>query len=95
MIYEFDYESGEVINAFSTAKTFYRAYNFEPDFNTCATPMEISDGYLRGTLDIAQDVSDNQGIPSEILTEGVALSISRHNLLYLKAKDHTITRLNS
>lgn len=93
IIYEFDYETNKVLNAFSTAKTFYRAYAFEPDFNTCATPMEVSEGYLRGTLDIAQKVSDYQAVPSEVLTDEIRLLVSEHNLLYLKAKDHEISQV--
>lgn len=92
MIYEFDYETEEVVNQYSTKDTFYRAYEFIPDFNTCAVPLELVDNYFKGTLSAAVLNENAQPAPSEVLTEGINLSISQQ-LLYVEANDHKVSHI--
>ncbi len=92
MIYEYDYETEEALNQYTLRYTFYRAYEFEPDYNTCATLMEVRDNYVAGTLRIATLNEEKAEAPSDILEEGLKLSIT-NQLLYLKAKDHKISKV--
>lgn len=92
MIYEYDYETEEVLNQYSLRYTFYRAYEFEPDFSTCASLMELNDNYLAGTLRATSLNKESEKVPSDILEEGVKFSIN-NQLLYIKAKDHKVSKV--
>lgn len=92
MIYEFDYETEEIINQYSTKNTFYRAYEFVPDFNSCATALVPEENYFKGTLSAAVPNPDAQPVPDKILTEGIKLSISQQ-LLYIEANDHKVSHI--
>lgn len=92
MIYEYDYDTEEVINQYSLRNTFYRAYEFEPNFNTSAVPLEIADNYFKGTLRALTLDENTATVPSEILEKGVNLSIT-NQLLYIKAKDHKVSKI--
>jgi hypothetical protein len=92
MIYEFDYETEEMLNQYSTKDTFYRAYEFVPDFNTCAVPLQPEDIYFKGTLSAAVLNENAQPAPSEVLTKGVNLTISQQ-LLYVEANDHKVSNI--
>jgi len=92
MIYEFDYETEEILNQYFTRNTFYRAYEFVPDFNSCATALVPEDNYFKGTLSAAVLNSNAKSVPDETLTEGIKLSIS-HQILYIETNDHKISHI--
>ena len=92
MIYEYDYDTEEVLNQYSLKHTAYRGYEFEPDFNTCAVSMQLSDNYFKGTLRAASLNQDAEPAPEQILEEGVELSISQQ-LLYIKTGDHKVSHI--
>jgi len=92
MIYEFDYESEEVINQYSTRNTFYRAYEFVPDFNSCASALVPDDNYFKGTLSAAVLNDNAQPVPDEILSDGVKFSISQQ-ILYVETNDHKVSSI--
>lgn len=50
-IYEFDYESGEVLNQYSTVNSFYRAYDLWADYEVLSTSMKVDDNYIIGELE--------------------------------------------
>lgn len=92
MIYEFDYDSEEILNQYSLRYTFYRAYEFNPDYNTCASPMALAANYLKGTLRAASLNTKAEAVPKEVLQDGVSFSISGQ-LLYIKAGDHKVSKV--
>ncbi len=92
MIYEYDYNTGEVLNQYSLRYTFYRAYEFAPDFNTCAEPLTLADNYLKGTLRAAEVNTQAEEVPEELLPEGVGLWTIQQ-LLYIEAKDHQVSKV--
>ena len=53
MIYEYDYESTEVLNQYSLKERFYRGYELIPDINTTSFPMDEKDNYAKGVLRVA------------------------------------------
>lgn len=92
MIYEYDYDSEEVLNQYSFRHDFYRAYEFSPDLNTCAKPLELSGNYFKGTLRAASLNPKAKALPDEILEEGVTLSMLQQILL-IKAGDHKVSKV--
>jgi hypothetical protein len=92
MIYEFDYETEKIINQYSTKNTFYRAYEFVPDFNSCASALVPEDNYFKGTLSAAVLNANAQPVPDKTLTEGIKLSVSQQ-LLYVEANDHKVSHI--
>lgn len=50
MIYEYAYESEELMRQYATKNSFYRAYELWADYEELEKPMEINDGYMRGCL---------------------------------------------
>lgn len=92
MIYEFDFETEEVINQYSIKNTFYRAYEFVPDFSSCASAMQPADNFFIGTLPAAVVNEKAQPVPDKLLSEGINLSISQQ-ILYLETNDHTVSHI--
>ena len=92
MIYEYDYSSEEVINQYSLRYTFYRAYEFSPDFNTCAEPLELTDNYFKGTLRAASINTKAKVVPTKNLKEGATFTIVQQ-LLSIKARDHKVSKV--
>lgn len=93
MIYEYDYSSEKVLNQYSLRDTFYRAYEFNPDFNSCAEPLKLSENHLKGTLRAAFfNQNAEAAVPSKILKSGVDLTTVQQ-LLYIKAGDHKVSKV--
>jgi len=92
MIYEFDYDTEEILNQYSTKNTFYRAYEFVPDFNSCASPLVPDDNYFKGTLSAAVFNENAQPVPDKLLTEGVSLSIIQQ-ILHVETNDHKVSHI--
>lgn len=92
MIYEFDYETKEVLNQYSIKNTFYRAYEFIPDFSICATAIQPADNFFIGTLSAAVLNEKAQPVPDKLLSEGINLSISQQ-ILYVEANDHKVSQI--
>ena len=50
MNYEFDYETGEILNQYKTNSWFYRSTPMTVDYNDLASAMETEENYIRGEL---------------------------------------------
>ncbi len=92
MIYEYDYDTTQVLNQYSLRERFYRGYELEADFNSCAFPMEVGENYAKGILRVASINKDSEGVPSETIGDEVDLFISQQ-ILYLGANDHQISHI--
>ncbi|MGN0244192.1 MAG: aryl-sulfate sulfotransferase [Lachnospiraceae bacterium] len=92
MIYEFDYDTEKVLNQYSLKNTFYRAYEFEPDYDVLATPMNIGENYLRGELRSFKADKKTASLPKTAITKGVTFSIVG-DVLYTKASDHAVSKV--
>ena len=90
MIYEYDYNTGKVLNQYAIKKYFYRAYEMTFNCNTMENPLKISERYIKGNLQKPVKLSYNLNIPSKKITSGVNLSLAG-NVLYVKANDHSVT----
>ena len=92
MIYEYDYTTEEVLNQYSLRYNFYRAYEFNPDLNTCAKPLELSGNYFKGPLRAASLNPSAETLPETVLEKGVTLSMLQQILL-IKAADHKVSKV--
>lgn len=92
-ITEFDYDTEEVLNRYEFKNSFYRAYEFEPDFNSCAAKLELSENNTKGELRIASKQTEKANIPEMVMPDKVQLTVTSVNLLFLKANDHTISKV--
>lgn len=43
MIYEYDYQTGKLLNQYGTFHSYFRAYKFEPEMETACVPMDYKD----------------------------------------------------
>ena len=50
MTYEFDYESGEILNQYYINKNYYRAIELEANYETMSEAMQQPEDYIKGTL---------------------------------------------
>lgn len=50
LIYEYDFKSGELLNHYATVNSFYRAYEFWPDYSELSKPMPLYKDYILGEL---------------------------------------------
>lgn len=92
MIYEFDYETEEVINQYGLDKTFYRAYEFAPDYAALAEPMSQTDQVNYGSLDAFEVYSGDTLEAENTLPDDVKMKII-DNVLYVYATDHAVNKI--
>ena len=50
MTYEFDYESGEILNQYYINKNYYRAIELKANYETMSEAMQQPENYIKGTL---------------------------------------------
>ena len=95
MTYEFDYETGEILNQFSISTTFYRASEMKIDYNDLAAPMELEENYIKGKLWQPVEISQTEEItrPEAVLN---AEDVTFHligKVLYVGTLDHRISQI--
>lgn len=93
MIYEFDYSSGELLNQYSTKYYFYRGYGIGINWNDLAQPLEIGDGYVKGTLQAPVESKESE-VPGEKMDEKKAGFTLIESVLYMKTSDHAISKVS-
>lgn len=47
MTYEFDYESGEILNQYYINKNYYRAIELEANYETMSEAMQQPENYIK------------------------------------------------
>ena len=92
MIYEFTYDTEEVVNQYALANTFYRAYAFEPDYSALEQKMDQKEKWNFGTLKGLKKGTSKLAKPQKTLKDSLDMKII-DRILYLKGKDHEITRI--
>lgn len=89
MIYEFTYDTGDVVNQYALKNTFYRAYAFEPDYAALEEQMEQSEIWNYGSLKDFEKMNGQIEIIEKALEDSLDMKIT-DQILYIKAKDHDI-----
>lgn len=93
MNYEFDYETGEVLNQYYISRDFYRSTELKLNFQDMSQKMEEEENYILGSLRPAVKISKKVKTPAEMLEEGEASFKLIGSVLYAGAMDHHISQV--
>ena len=94
VIYEFDYDTGEILNQYRIKTSFYRATEMKIDYNSLASALTPDDNYIKGEL--WQPVKTDKKItsaPENTLPEGAVTFKLIGKTLYAGAADHNISQI--
>jgi hypothetical protein len=90
-IYEFDFETGEVLSEFGVKPGFFRAYNFEPDYEELVKPVGRIENYVGGELRRPEKVEKSMQFPKRQKVTDVAIAYARQeDILHVRGVDHQI-----
>ncbi len=92
MTYEFDYESGELLNQYHINTTFYRANEMHPDYETMSLAMEVPQNYIRGTLRAAVKTTKTLEEPQQVL-ENVIEFRQMSGILFAKMQNRQVSQI--
>ncbi len=100
MIYEYDYDTEEVLNQYSLKHYFFRAMHMKPDVNDLASALDLyaepNVGYLQpfermeGMMEIPKAMTNEA--PLECPQERVRVQIEDDNL-WIKSRDHLVNQV--
>ena len=93
MTYEFDYETGEIVNQFSLLNTFYRASCAVINPADLSSPMDVEENYIKGTLKQAVETNDAVERPDQVLEDDQVTLCTVGQALYVTSPDHTISQV--
>ncbi len=96
MVYEYDYDTEEVLNQYLIQDYYYRGYEFLPEYDRLAEKMELDQNYVAGFLTRPKEVEHNITIPDQSFSElGAAdkkdlIFELSDDTVYIRARDHRI-----
>ena len=93
MVYEFDYETGEILNQYSVLRRFYRASPLALNYDDMAAEMDVEENYIKGTLKKAVKTQETVEVPEKTLTEEEVSVKLIGRTLYVQALDHTVSQV--
>ncbi len=94
-VYEYDFETGEVVSEFGVKPGYFRAYNFTPNIEELAEPMNVSGDYMCGTIkkpckvDAERCFFLKEQQPGRIKSIAIDYKL-QEDLLFVKGVDHEI-----
>ena len=92
MTYEFDYETGEVINQYHLNTTFYRAYEMQPNYEMMSVAMEEPVQYIKGTLRDVVKTKKTVETPEQEKQDAVTFS-QMSDLLFAKMQNRQVSQI--
>ncbi len=92
MIYEYDYDTGEIINQFSLKRVAYRAHEMVVDWNDLAQPMEVKENYIGGMLKPLVELDEAIEAPQQTMPEELEMKLVG-DVMYVKTLDHRISQV--
>lgn len=95
MVYEFDYDTEEILNQYSIKTTFYRASEMKIDANDLAAPMTVDENYIAGELWQPVELEERaelEEVGRNIGAEELELHITGQ-VLYAGTLDHHISQI--
>ena len=81
MTYEFDYESGEILNQYYINKNYYRAIELKANYETMSEAMQQPEDYIKGTLRPLMETTARIAEPTQQLSEGLNFKLTAYNIL--------------
>ena len=97
-IFEYDYETGEVLSEFGVKPGFFRAYPFEPNVQELAEPMQMTGDYQVGQIKQPQEISSSKycKLKSEKKHHIKSAAIEyemQEDLLFVNNVDHEVEKV--
>ncbi len=97
-IYEYDYDTGEVVSEFGIKPGFFRAYEFDPCVEELAKPLHLTGDYMCGDIKRPQkmsheeytEVSSRESVPENRSTIRYRI---QEDLFFLRNKDHEVKKV--
>lgn len=93
MNYEFDYETGEILNQYSLKRKYYRSSPMQINYEDLASKMEVEENYIKGTLKKAVKTDETVEVPEKLLTAEEVSAKIIGRVLYVEALDHTVSQV--
>lgn len=95
MNYEYDYETGEILNQYSIKERFYRGYHMIYDYEDMAQPFELYNNYIGGNLTAPENMTEQlseYSIPDTQINNNIDFKI-QDTILYMFANDHAVKQV--
>lgn len=93
MFYEYDYDTEGVLNQYASKYTYYRAYEFEINLDSCNKSLAVADNYFCGTVNQPDKDLFKSSIPEETLdTPDLSMTILG-NILKINSFDHSVSKV--
>lgn len=97
-IFEYDFDTGEILSEFGVKPGYFRAYEFAPDVQQLAQPMEVSGEYMCGNIKRPVQLSGEEyrSLASRQSVKVKSKSIDytlQEDLLFVQCVDHEVERI--
>lgn len=95
MNYEYDYETGEILNQYRIRERFYRGYHMVYNYADMAQPFELYSNYIGGNLTPPQNITEQLSeytLPDTQTNDNVYFKI-QDTILYMHANDHAVKQV--
>ncbi len=90
-VYEFDFETGEMVSEFGVKPGYFRAYDFAPDYDELVKPLEVSGDYVVGELRRPEKIADAPAFdPGKRVEDPAIMLVRQEDILHVRGVDHTI-----
>ena len=93
MTYEFDYETGELLNQFYINKRYYRAIEMNMDYEDLSSPMETPENYITGSLRPAVKTGKSIAKPEKTAEQGVISFRVMSKVLFAEFYNHQVSQI--
>lgn len=91
-IYEFDFDSGEMIGRFTLDRNFYRSYRVDFGYDSCNEPIDLNEPMLKGTIQPLVESSNTSVVPEYAAPSSLEFFI-RDGMLYTKIPQKTVKEI--
>lgn len=97
-IFEYDFETGEILSEFGVKPGYFRAYDFTPNVQELARPMETSGDYMCGNVKRPVQLSGEEYRslsvqPAKKLRSAVIDFVLQEDLLFVQCLDHEVEKI--
>lgn len=97
-VYEYDFDTCEVVSEFGVRPGYFRAYEFKPDVQELARPMETSGNYMCGTIRRPVELSGDEyrsliSQQADKLRSATIDYILQEDLLFVQCLDHEVQKI--
>ncbi len=92
MTYEFDYESGEILNQYYINKNYYRAIELKANYETMSEAMQQPENYIKGTLRPLMETTARIAEPTQQLSEGLNFKLTA-GILFAEMRNRQVSQI--